>query len=167
MKALRPQDIVVVLKLHVKGTGLTYAEMSVELGMSASNVHAAIMRLKDSRLISSSGEIRPGAVMNAIRASKYYFPASPGKVTRGLVTGIFGWEMLSDNEEGPLVWADPRGSDRGRSVEPLYRSVVFAAKQDENLHRLLGMVDSLRVGSARERTEAERLLKKEIGLQDD
>jgi hypothetical protein len=32
---------------------------------------------------------------------------------------------------------------------------------------LLGMVDSLRVGSARERTEAERLLKKEIGLQDD
>ena len=38
----KPQDIVVALKLCLQGSRQSYAEMGQELGMSASEVHAAV-----------------------------------------------------------------------------------------------------------------------------
>ncbi|MEL6547279.1 MAG: MarR family transcriptional regulator, partial [Myxococcota bacterium] len=56
----------------------------------------------------------------------------------------------------------PDGTTRGPSVMPLYGSVPEAVAADEQLHRWLALVDSLRVGSARERDSAAKALHKEL-----
>lgn len=43
---LKPQDAVVLLKLVVAGEGWTYPSLAESLGMSASEVHAAVGRAK-------------------------------------------------------------------------------------------------------------------------
>jgi hypothetical protein len=53
------------------------------------------------------------------------------------------------------IWADPDGTRQGVAVEPLYRSVPVAAKNDAALYDLLALVDALRIGRARERAIAE------------
>ena len=49
--ATKPQDIIVALKLCLHGAGRSYADLGRELGMSASEVHAAVVRLGEARLI--------------------------------------------------------------------------------------------------------------------
>ncbi len=51
---------------------------------------------------------------------------------------------------------------KGFAVEPLYTSVPMAAKADPALYELLALVDTLRVGRARERNLAEEELKKRL-----
>jgi hypothetical protein len=64
--------------------------------------------------------------------------------------------------ELPLVWPDPDGQVRGRSVTPLYKSVPQIARRDAGLYELLALVDGIRCGSNRElqlcRTELRRRL---------
>jgi hypothetical protein len=48
------------------------------------------------------------------------------------------------------VWADADGKIRGQVIEPLLKSVVLAVKEEEQLYKLLAMVDVLRVGKTRE-----------------
>ena len=59
----------------------------------------------------------------------------------------------------PPVWSDPEGTVRGFSIEPLHPSVPAAAKADAALYCLLALVDTLRIGHARERKLAEVELK--------
>ena len=66
------------------------------------------------------------------------------------------------SDELPPVWPDPNGTVRGVAVEPLYSSVVKAAKSDSPLYELLALVDALRIGRARERNMAEEEIKLRI-----
>jgi hypothetical protein len=54
----------------------------------------------------------------------------------------------------PPVWPDPEGKVRGYALEPLFRNVPYAARQDQQLYELLALVDALREGRARERNLA-------------
>ena len=45
------QDVVVGLKISLGGAKETYASIAAELGMSASEVHAAVRRLQEARLV--------------------------------------------------------------------------------------------------------------------
>ena len=56
------------------------------------------------------------------------------------------------------VWAHPEGSARGPSISPIYRTAPQAALVDPALHRLLALLDGLRIGRVRERELAARLL---------
>ena len=129
--------------------------------MSASEVHAAIRRLGDAKLLDpESKEIRRDALRNIlVHGVPYAFPASPKEVTRGMPTAwaapVFS-DKITASEQIPPVWPDPEGKVQGAAVEPLYGSVPSAARRDPALYDLLALVDALRFGRARERSLAEK-----------
>ena len=63
---------------------------------------------------------------------------------------------IKSSGQMPPVWPDPEGRVQGVSVQPLYASVPGAARRDPELYHLLALVDSLRIGRARERALAEK-----------
>lgn len=158
--SLKPQDVVVVLKVALAKSGVfTYLWMSNELAMSGSEVHASLSRAKLARLVvaAEGTGITPNKV--ALRefityGVKYAFPAVRGSVTRGIPTAHAGPALrntLSQGDELPPVWPDANGDVRGVALYPLYRSVPFAAKRDPDLYSMLTLIDALRIGAARER----------------
>lgn len=160
----KPQDVVVALKLALGAADLSYAELGENLGMSASEVHAAVRRLIEARLLDpETKRVRLEAFRNfLVHGVPYAFPANPKAVTRGMPTA---WaapalaDKISSSDQLPPVWPDPEGRVQGAAVQPLYASVPGAARRDPELYCLLALVDALRIGRARERAFAE----KEIG----
>jgi hypothetical protein len=167
---LKPQDILVLLKLVVLGKKhWTFNELSVELGMSPSEVHAAAKRaLAASLAIKDDDKIRPN-IRNLqeflIHGIQYVFMPERGELNRGIPTAYAAEPMASyivaDNEPPP-VWPDPEGDVRGMSFTPLYKSAPKAAKKDPKLYELLVLVDGIRGGRARERDFAIKELKKRM-----
>lgn len=157
----KPQDVVVALKLCLEEARRSYAELGQDLGMSASEVHAAVRRLGEAHLVEpETREIRREALRNfLVHGVPHAYPASPKEVTRGMPTA-WAAPVLSDklnaSEQIPPVWPDPDGRVQGASVQPLYHSVPGAARRDPALYDLLALVDALRIGRARERSLAEK-----------
>lgn len=169
---LKPQDLVVALKLAVSGDQpFTYASLARDLGMSASEVHASVQRCQLARLVvvSESGALkalRPAVLEFAIHGARYAFPAQRGPITRGIPTAYAAPPLndrISAGDEPLPVWPSSTGSVRGAAVHPLYPSVPEAAQKDASLYELLSLFDALRIGAARERNMAERLLAKRLG----
>jgi DNA-binding Lrp family transcriptional regulator len=159
----KPQDILVALKLCLSAAKQSYADLGESLGMSASEVHAAVRRLMEARLIDSdTREVRREALRNfLVHGVPYAFPVNPKEITRGIPTAWAAPAMagkLSVSEQIPPVWADPNGRVQGASVKPLYASAPGAAQRDRELYDLLTLVDDLRIGRARERSIAEKEL---------
>jgi hypothetical protein len=157
----KSQDVVVLLKWLCCPTVKSYADLASELGMSVGEVHSATQRAAQSGLFDLESK-RPR--MNALReylihGVKYAFPAHRGAPTRGMPTS-YAAPPLSEHiqrEEAkdlPPVWPDPEGKVRGYALEPLFRNVPYAARQDQQLYELLALVDALREGRARERNLA-------------
>lgn len=161
---LKPQDIVVLLKLALhRESGWTYAGLAHSLGMSASEVHAAVRRATQAGLMSSLRG-RPNRVKLEellVHGVKYVFVAERGRVTRGIPTAHAAPPLVTEfiaDDELPPVWPDAEGTVRGETLEPLYPSVPHAARSDERLYAGLALLDAIRIGRARERTLAERRL---------
>ncbi|MEX0330039.1 MAG: winged helix-turn-helix transcriptional regulator [Puniceicoccaceae bacterium] len=165
--ALKSQDLVVALKLCLGGSALPYADLSRQLLISASEVHAAVKRLEEGGLIRpGSKEVLKQPLLNLIQYGiAAVFPAKPGEPTRGIPTAwaspALSGSFQSSEKEQP-VWPDPEGSVRGNAVVPLHPSVPKVAKADSQLYALLAMLDAVRIGRARERNLANELLKKEL-----
>jgi DNA-binding transcriptional MocR family regulator len=165
--ALKSQDVVVALKLCLGGSTLPYADLSKQLGISVSEVHAAVKRLEEGGLIRpGSKEVLRQPFLNLIQHGlAAVFPARPGEPTRGIPTAwaspALAGNFQSSDMEKP-VWADPEGSVRGNAVVPLHPSVPRAAKSDPQLYELLALLDAVRIGRARERNLANDLLRKEL-----
>ena len=160
----KSQDVFVGLKIAVGGRGSSYADLALQLGMSASEVHASVRRLIESRLLDpDSKHVRREALRNyLVHGVPYAFPASPKEITRGMPTAWAAPAMaqkIGSADQIAPVWPDPEGTVQGAAVEPLYASVPGAARRDPELYALLALVDALRIGRARERNMAE----KEIG----
>ena len=157
----KPQDVVVALKLLLGAERESYADLGQSLGMSASEVHAAVRRLIEARLIDpETKEVRRQALRNfLVHGVPYVFPANPKEVTRGMPTAWAAPAMagkFSTSDQLPPVWPDAKGQIQGRSVDPLYSSVPGAARRDPALYDLLALVDAMRTGRARERNLAEK-----------
>lgn len=156
---LKPQDLLVALKIAVnEDRVMTFAELGLELSMSASEVHAATQRAEMSRLMMrESGQLRAARLSLQefiLHGVKYVFPALEGGITRGMPTSIAApplKKFFVQNEALSSVWPDPQGEERGLSLQPLYPSVPSAARADFHLYEVLVLVDALRVGAARER----------------
>lgn len=153
---LKPQDIVVLLKLVALNDEWSYRSLSQELFMSIGEVHNALDRAARSQLF-DAGRKRPR--MQAleeflIHGAKYAFPVERGPLTRGVPTSYAAPplnSLISSGSEPPPVWPDADGTSRGYKIDPLYASVPKAAKIDRALYELLALVDALREGRTRER----------------
>jgi hypothetical protein len=157
----KPQDVVIALKLSLKGDLPSYAELGQLLGMSASEAHAGVRRLIEARLVDPhTKRVRGEALCRfLVHGVPYAFPVSPKEVTRGMPTAWAAPAMAGKfavSEQTPPVWPEPNGTVQGASVQPLYPSVPGAAARDPELYDLLALGDALRLGRARERSIAER-----------
>jgi len=159
-------DIVILLKLLLDRKRRPYAQLSKELGISASEIHAAVQRGIAAGLIDSESRLplRKSLEEYLVHGVRYAFPAKAGRIVRGVPTA-YAAPPLAEKislDELPPVWPDPEGAVRGVAVEPLYSSVVKAVKSDAQLYELLALVDALRIGRARERNLAQEELKQRI-----
>ena len=149
----------------------SYSNMADELVMSQSEVHSAVKRLKQSRLIHGAEmDERPNLTAVEeflIHGVKYVFPATHKSLTRGMPTSYAAEPLLhlirTDSEPVP-VWADANGTTRGIEIVPLYKTVPAAARRDPKLYQRLALIDAIRDGRARERNLAEQELKKSLGI---
>ena len=164
--SLRPQDVFVLAKLlSYHGRRPPIAEMSIDLSISSSEVHAALKRLAFAGLVSNgANENRPliEAVEEfLVHGVKYAFPVKPGELTRGVPTSYAALPLsrtIDAGSEPPPVWPWPEGHLRGVSLEPLHKNAPAAALKDPFLYEVLALVDALREGRARERKLAEKEL---------
>jgi hypothetical protein len=168
---LKPQDIVVLLKLcgYENNIRPAYASIALDLFMSASEVHGAIKRLKHSQLLHNyiDGE-KPNlyAVEEfLIHGVKYSFPEERGKITRGIPTSYAAEplsKLITIGDEPVPVWAFSQGAVRGISITPLYKTVPKAVMIDPLLYQRLALIEAIRGGRARERNLAVQELKRSL-----
>ena len=165
---LRPQDILVLLKLAADGEKpWTYVSLSVALGMSPSEVHAGVRRATEVGLLSLDARRlnRTALLEFLVHGLRYVFPPQRGSATRGLPTAHAAPPLsreVASGDELPPVWPLPEGEVRGEAFSPLYRSAPMAAKADPRLYEYLALVDAIRGGRARERQLAARLLRERL-----
>ncbi len=170
--SLKPQDVLVLLKLLLwdERTPWSFAKLALEVGMSTSEVHAAIKRAEKCRLYDPLTR-RPKR--NSLKEFLFYglpyvFPSSPdpAKRGRGIPTAHSAQplkEQIVSSPDDQLVWPSRAGKVEGVELAPLYRSAPKAAAKDPRLHELLALVDALRAGRARERSLAREHLEKKLG----
>lgn len=163
---LKPQDIVIVMKILAKGNeSWSQPLIAMEIGMSVSEVNSGIKRALASGLLRIKNKkatpVKVAVEEFLIYGLKYVFPIERGEPTRGLPTGyaakVFE-NQFAKSDELPPVWPDAEGVIKGYAVKPLYKSVPFAAKQDQKLYNLLAIIDVLRSGRAREVQLAKKML---------
>jgi DNA-binding Lrp family transcriptional regulator len=153
---LKPQDIVVLLKLVGQHQGWTFERIASELDLSPSAVHRSLERAERSGLYNSKRkEVNQAALSEFLRhGAKYVFPPVRQGEARGIPTA---WaaaplrDQLMSSEENMPVWPFAQGKKRGIALEPLHPVVPKAAREDPALGELLALFDAIRIGNARER----------------
>jgi len=156
---LKPQDVMLALKLSLSNGADGYVPLSNSLGISVSEIHAGVKRLTDARLlVPGTKRIRRQLLRELLlHGVAYVFPAHLGAVVRGMPTAWaappFGGKIVG-GAQLPPVWPDPEGEVQGEALEPLYKSAPAAARRDPALYDLLALVDAFRIGRARERSIA-------------
>jgi hypothetical protein len=169
--ALKPQDIVVAVKIALIGNGVrTFARLANELAMPASEVHASSQRNEQAGIITAShGEglsvTKPALREFLIHGVRYAFPAIFGGIARGVPTASAGptlSQFLVASEEGSPVWPYVTGEVRGPALCPLYPKAPDAAAKDPVLYDVLTLIDAIRVGGARDREIAKAELEKRL-----
>ena len=157
-------DVVVWLKLLSSGSGKTFAQLSSELGMSASEIHSSVRRGAVAGLIDPKSRmpLRKPLEEYLLFGVRYAFPAKRGPITRGIPTSYAAptlAEHFRTQDDLPPVWPDPHGSTKGYALEPLFKPITKAVEQDPKLYELLALIDAIRDGRARERKLAENKLR--------
>lgn len=163
---MNPQDIVVLLKIIAcADEPWIQISMAQKLGLAQSEMSRSIARSKYAGLLDDSGRnVRRLALMDFIQFGlAYAFPQRPGSIVRGLPTSHSA-QPLKDQikSKEDFVWPYSKGTHRGQSITPLYKTVPEAAINDPVLYEYLALVDAIRVGNTREKIIAISELKKRL-----
>jgi len=123
---LKPQDLLVLLKLvTLGGARWSYNGLATDLGMSPSEVHAAMTRAVAARLAVSKGDV-VAPVLTALteflaHGGQYAFVPDRGALTRGTPTAHAALPLrneLAQSSDPSPVWPDPEGEVRGLAFSP-------------------------------------------------
>ncbi len=164
---LKPQDVVVALKLLGYDSRPPFAQIARDLALSSSEVHAAMKRAQTAHLLHGP-ELSNRPIVSAleeflIHGIKYAFPAEHGGPSRGVPTCYAAAplnRLIVAGDEPIPVWPYYKGEMRGVAFTPLYKMAPVAALRDPVLYELLALIDALRDGRPRERRLAEQELVK-------
>jgi predicted transcriptional regulator len=164
---MRPQDIVVLLKIIALGSEEWFImDLAYSLKISQSEVSEVLNRCKIAGLIDSKKrKVHINSFIEfLIYGLKYVFPAEPGNIVKGIPTAHSAAPINEHISEGAdvYVWAYAKGSKRGQAIEPLYKTLPAIVQEDELFYELLAIVDTIRVGRAREIKIAIDELKKRL-----
>ena len=152
---MRPQDAVILIKkVSPMGIHMTGKQLAEALGISQSEVSESLDRSRFAGLIDESKtHVNTLALREFLTYGiRYCFPVQPGSIVRGVPTFISAPPINKHVSSGGevFVWPDPEGTARGQSVTPLYPSVPAAVLKDEDFYKMMVIVDTLRMGRARE-----------------
>jgi hypothetical protein len=161
---MRPQDIVILLQISLfpKDYKWKVVELSSALEISQSEISESLNRSLIAGLINyTKKEVFVLSLMEFLQFGiKYVFPQKPGAIVRGTPTAhshIFMKSKIISSEN--YVWPNVKGNTRGQAIEPLIKSVVNVVALNDELYKLLALVDVLRVGKNREKNIAIQELK--------
>ena len=167
---MRPQDIVILLKmLTIEISSWQYRDLASSLSISISEVSESLNRSHSAGLVDESRrKVYRLNLMEFIEHGLHYvFPQQPGRMVTGIPTAhshpFYQNQFVSEIQ---YAWEDENGTIRGLSIEPLYKTVVQAARQDELLYKILASIDIIRVGRTRELKVALAEMKKIILKED-
>lgn len=152
---MRPQDIVILLKIVVLGNKeWQFQDLSRSLYISGAEVSESLHRSCFAGLVDNTRKkVQLVSLSEFLKFGfPYVFPQSPGPLTRGMVTA-HSHPLLKNHiiSSATYVWPDFEGADYGQAIEPLYPNQVKAAKDDPKLYDALAMLDAIRVGKVREK----------------
>ena len=164
---MRPQDVVILLKVStLKSEKWRIQDIADSLKISASEVSESLNRSRQARLLSDNKKTiyATSFLEFLVYGLKYVFPIAPGAVVRGIPTAHSAppLDKIIVASTDIYVWASSKGTVRGQSIEPLYKTVPFIAWEDPSMYELLALVDAVRVGRAREVKIAVEELEKRI-----
>ena len=163
---LKPQDILVLLKLATRSPSWTFDSLAHELGLSASAIHRSLQRAEAANLYDGRHrKIKSAQLLEFLsHGLQYVYPAEWRGEARGRPTAWGAPPLLGQlvSSSSPPVWPDANGKVRGLALKPLHPSVPDAVRGDDKLWELLALVDAIRIGNARERNLAVRELKKRL-----
>lgn len=157
-KGMRPQDIVVLLKLISESDQeFKIKELSSKLFISASEISESLNRSAIAGLIDAQSRlVNKDAFLKFLEFGlPYVFPAQLGPVMQGIFTAHSESSLyLSFSSEEKLVWADEQGKERGQTIIPLYPTVVKAVRKDRILCKLLALCEIIRIGNSSDKNKA-------------
>lgn len=167
MSTLKPIDLLVALKILTIDKHWTQMELASKLCISSSQVNSAIKVLVAAKLLLIQGS-RNLPIVNSLEefvlyGVKYCFPVKVGELTIGIPTAHAAAPLSKElvNNTDPLpVWPYANGEARGLALEPLHKNVPKALHDfpDQELFDYLVLIDALRIGRAREKNIATKLL---------
>lgn len=170
MEPIKPHDIIVLLKILLKGeSGWKYEQLEEELGFSKSVIHRSLSRCAKAKFISPN-PFEYFFTSNLLEflqhGIQYAFAVEPGKISKGIPTAhsapVLNKLIIAENDQ--YIWQDAKGSVRGQVIEPLDKRIAEIIKNDPELYDILALIDAIRVGKNREKEIAGKLLKEKIQL---
>ncbi len=165
LTGIKPQDVIIMMKL-VSQPEMVQKELAQQLQISQAEISHALMRLKNSHLLNSSGRvIKEACIEFLVHAVKYIFPVNMSSPAIGIPTSFAHpkFKYIKYDNDEVLVWPYAEGKVKGISLLPIYPTLPEACLKDKNLYKLSSFVEMIRAGRARERNIAEKELIKFIG----
>lgn len=160
---MRPHDVVVLFKiLLLEGIEWQSKDLARALFLSPAEISFSLKRSRYARLLDGTGRrvARRTLTELLLYGLPVVFPTQPGPQVRGLPTAHSAAPLCDQIvAEQVYVWPDATGENWGAAITPLYPGVPGAARADSRLYELLALADALRVGRARERQLASKLLR--------
>jgi hypothetical protein len=163
LPVLKGEDIVMLLRLAANREKWTVRSLQDDTGIPRSVIHRSVERLVDAGLLDTTN--RSVNISQAeeflVHGAKYVFPPAFEGEVRGIPTAWAAPPLK--NELAPAaglspVWPDPMGRARGIALQPLHPAAVEISRRDPALAELLALVDALRIGDARTRELAAKML---------
>lgn len=167
---LKVQDFYLLLAiLAVRGENLTYPDLAALTGLSMSEVHGALKRAEQARLLAFVDRqpriVTPSFKEFLLHGARYAFPAARGAMVGGVATAYAAApldKLIVPSSDPPPVWPHAEGNVRGIALTPLYPSAPAAALRNPLLYENLALFDALRMGNARERNLAEKFFEERL-----
>lgn len=156
---MRPQDILVLLTIALKNDqAWRNIDISRKLNLSQSEVSESIYRSVVAGLIDINKKLQKNNLVDfIIYGLKYVFPVIPSGIQRGVPTAHSAKPLnhiILSSDNSTLVWPYAEGNTQGQGIQPLYPTVPEIALADKQLYELLALIDSIRIGNAREHNTA-------------
>lgn len=156
---LKPQDTLLAIKywsLKRDGQESSVRGLAEAIGISASEVSKGSKRLMASHLVverSGSIYVESGALLEWFcYGVRYAYPQESIGYGRGMATSwncpVLESEVVSPTP--PIVWPVQGGDIDGALISPIHNSVPFAASRDEQLYRVMSLLEAIRGGKPRE-----------------
>ncbi len=146
---MESEDVFILQKIIAIGNGDWSPELlALELDQSSSRIAKAIDNLRHAKLLDSHHRFIPENTKNFLLKDLHrYFPARPGKLGRGILTGAKPGTYFCVGLSYASIWIWPleNGPDLGYEITPLSSGCCFAVTQDVRLKKILAITETLRV----------------------